>query len=114
MMARKRFRSTLRSPRCKKQRDASSRSERGVPPSPNMREVYQTSVLLSILYLPKSLPGDHASGLHTPPPLPPHSPFTRAPPPSSQYLHPRRITLAISLFASRSAIASRLSYSRLP
>src|ERR1700694_3069742 len=53
MRARNRFRSTPRSPRCRKQRAASSRSERVVPPSPNMREVYQTHVRMSILSLPK-------------------------------------------------------------
>ena len=47
-----------------------------------------------------------------------HASFCLHAPPTqlvaSQSHYPRRITRAISLFASRSAIASRLSYSRLP
>src|ERR1700674_4293689 len=47
MTARKRFRSTLCSPRCKKQRAASSRFERGVPPSPSIRIVYKQTFAMS-------------------------------------------------------------------
>src|SRR6202158_5414908 len=56
MIARYSARSTSRSSRARNFRAAAWNSERGVPPSPNMMQCYQTDVRVSTMYLQNMSP----------------------------------------------------------